>query len=123
MLSLFSERWCTRLVTNMKKKLICFLLVFALGLVPALAQAGVLTASAAKEPVATVTDWKETHKKIAENSKFNLYVCEDDLSLVVEDKATDFIRRTEKVEVKKEEQMLFFFTFQTPYQVLILLWF
>lgn len=76
------------MATNMKKKLICFLLVFALGLVPALAQAGVLTANAAKEPVATVTDWKETHKKIAENSKFNLYVCEDDLSLVVEDKAT-----------------------------------
>ncbi|MBQ8634293.1 MAG: hypothetical protein IJ420_11880 [Lachnospiraceae bacterium] len=72
----------------MKKKLICFLLVFALGLVPALAQAGVVTVSAAKESVATVTDWKETHKKIAENSKFNLYVCEDDLSLVVEDKAT-----------------------------------
>ena len=76
------------MVTNMKKKLICFLLVFALGLVPALAQAGSLTAMAAKEPVATVTDWKETHKKIAENSKYNLYVCEDDLSLVVEDKAT-----------------------------------
>ena len=76
------------MATNMKKKLICFLLVFALGLVPALAQTGVLTANAAKEPVATVTDWKETHKKIAENSKFNLYVCEDDLSLVVEDKAT-----------------------------------
>ena len=76
------------MATNMKKKLICFLLVFALGLVPALAQAGVVTASAAKESVATVTDWKETHKKIAENSKFNLYVCEDDLSLVVEDKAT-----------------------------------
>ena len=76
------------MATNMKKKLICFLLTFALGLVPALAQAGSLTAMAAKEPVATVTDWKETHKKIAENSKFNLYVCEDDLSLVVEDKAT-----------------------------------
>lgn len=76
------------MATNMKKKLICFLLVFALGLVPALAQAGSFTAMAAKEPVATVTDWKETHKKIAENSKFNLYVCEDDLSLVVEDKAT-----------------------------------
>ncbi len=74
--------------TNMKKKLLCFLLVFVLGLVPALAQAGSLTALAAKEPVPTVTDWKETHKKIAENSKFNLYVCEDDLSLVVEDKAT-----------------------------------
>ncbi|MBO5177563.1 MAG: hypothetical protein J6C07_08910 [Lachnospiraceae bacterium] len=76
------------MATNMKKKLICFLLTFALGLVPAAAQAGSLTAMAAKEPVATVTDWKETHKKIAENSKFNLYVCEDDLSLVVEDKAT-----------------------------------
>jgi len=76
------------LATNLKKKLICFLLVFALGLVPAFAQTGSLTAAAAKEPVATVTDWKETHKKIAENSKFNLYVCEDDLSLVVEDKAT-----------------------------------
>jgi len=76
------------LATNMKKKLICFLLTFALGLVPAAAQAGSLTAMAAKEPVATVTDWKETHKKITENSKFNLYVCEDDLSLVVEDKAT-----------------------------------
>ena len=76
------------MATNMKKKLICFLLAFALGLVPAVAQAGSLTAMAAKEPVATVTDWKETHKKIAENSKFNLYVCEDDLSLVVEDKAT-----------------------------------
>ncbi len=76
------------MATNMKKKLICFLLTFALGLVPALAQAGSLYAMAAAEPVATVTDWKETHKKIAENSKFNLYVCEDDLSLVVEDKAT-----------------------------------
>ena len=76
------------MATNMKKKLICFLLTFALGLVPAAAQAGSLTAMAAKEPVATVTDWKETHKKITENSKFNLYVCEDDLSLVVEDKAT-----------------------------------
>ncbi|MBP3568325.1 MAG: hypothetical protein J6K04_04075 [Lachnospiraceae bacterium] len=76
------------MATNIKKKLICFLLVFALGLVPALAQSGSVTALAAKEPVPTVTDWKETHKKIAENSKFNLYVCEDDLSLVVEDKAT-----------------------------------
>ena len=76
------------MATNMKKKLICFLLVFALGLVPAFAQAGSLTAQAAKEPVATTRDWKETHKKIAENSKFNLYVCEEDLSLVVEDKAT-----------------------------------
>ena len=76
------------MATNMKKKLICLLLVFALGLVPALAQAGSITASAADGPVATVTDWKETHKKIAETSKFNLYLCEDDLSVVVEDKAT-----------------------------------
>ena len=76
------------MATDRKKKLICFLLAFVLGLVPALAQTGSLTAMAAKEPVPTVTDWKETHKKIAENSKFNLYVCEDDLSLVIEDKAT-----------------------------------
>ena len=76
------------MATNMKKKIISFLLVFALGLVPALAGAGSVTAFAAKEPVPTVTDWKETHKKIAENSRYNLYVCEDDLSLVVEDKAT-----------------------------------
>lgn len=73
------------MVTKMKK-LICLLLVFALGLVPAFAQTGLVTAFAAKE--ASTSDWKETHKKIAENSKFNLYVCEDDLSLVVEDKAT-----------------------------------
>ncbi|MBP3609005.1 MAG: hypothetical protein J6J42_01560, partial [Lachnospiraceae bacterium] len=73
------------MATKLRKKLICFLLVFALGLVPALSQAGV-TAFAAKEP--SYTDWKETHKKIAENSKFNLYLCEDDLSVVVEDKAT-----------------------------------
>lgn len=72
------------MATNMKKKLICFLLVFALGLVPAFAQASEVFA--AKEP--SYTDWKETHKKIAENSKFHLYLCEDDLSLVVEDKAT-----------------------------------
>ena len=76
------------MATNMKKNLICLLLVFALSLVPALAQAGSITASAADGPVATVTDWKETHKKIAETSKFNLYLCEDDLSVVVEDKAT-----------------------------------
>lgn len=76
------------MATNRKKRILCFLLVFVLGLVPALTQAGSLEAYAAKEPVPTVTDWKETHKKIAENSKFNLYVCEDDLSLVVEDKAT-----------------------------------
>ncbi len=72
------------MVTNMKKKLICFLLVFALGLVPAFAQASEVFA--AKEPV--LTDWKETHKKIAENSRFNLYVNEENLALVVEDKAT-----------------------------------
>ena len=76
------------MVTNIKKKLVCFLLVFALSLVPALAQSGSVAASAADELVATMTDWKETHKKVAENSKFNLYMCEDDLSLVVEDKAT-----------------------------------
>ncbi len=76
------------MATSWKKKIICFLLVFVLSLVPALAQAGTLAAMAAKEPVPTMTDWKETHKKIAESSKFNLYVCEDDLSLVVEDKAT-----------------------------------
>ena len=74
------------MATNMKKKLICLLLVFALGLVPALAQAGSVTAFAAKEP--TTTDWRETHKKIAETDKLNLYMREDDLSLVVEDKAT-----------------------------------
>lgn len=74
------------MVTNIKKKLICLLLVFALGLVPAFAQVGSIIALAAKEP--TTTDWKETHKKIAQTDKFNLYLCEDDLSLVVEDKAT-----------------------------------
>ncbi len=73
------------MATKLRKKLICFLLVFALGLVPALGQ-GAVTAFAAKEP--SYTDWKDTHKKIAENDKFNLYMCEDDLSLVVEDKAT-----------------------------------
>lgn len=80
------ERWCTRLATNYKKKFICFLLIFVLGLVPALGQAGSLTAFAAKEP--SYTDWKENHKKITETDKFNLYLCEDDLSVVVEDKAT-----------------------------------
>ena len=65
------------------------MLAFVLCLVPMLSEFS-LTAQAAGEdgPVATFTDWKETHKKIAENSKYNLYVCEDDLSLVVEDKVT-----------------------------------
>ncbi len=72
------------MATNIKKKLMCFLLVFALGLVPASAQASEVFA--AKEP--SFTDWKETHKKAAENSRLNLYVNEEDLSLVVEDKAT-----------------------------------
>ncbi len=70
----------------MKKRFIVLLLVFALGLVPALGHGGVLTALAAKEP--SYTDWKENHKKIAQSGKFNLYLCEDDLSLVIEDKAT-----------------------------------
>ncbi len=74
------------MATNMKKKFICLLLVFALGLVPAFSSIGSVTAFAAKEP--SYTDWKETHKKIAETDKLNLYMCEDDLSLVVEDKAT-----------------------------------
>ncbi len=34
------------------------------------------------------TDWKETHKLAAENDKFRLYVNEESLALVVEDKAT-----------------------------------
>lgn len=72
------------MATNRKKKLICFLLVFALGLVPALAQ--VSTAYAAKEP--SYTDWTTVYKKIAESSKFNLYLNEENLALVVEDKAT-----------------------------------
>ncbi len=74
------------MATNMKKRFIVLLLVFALGLVPALGHGGVLTALAAKEP--SYTDWKENHKKIAQSGKFNLYLCEDDLSLVIEDKAT-----------------------------------
>ena len=34
------------------------------------------------------SDWKETHKLVAENDKFRLYVKEDSLALVIEDKAT-----------------------------------
>jgi len=58
------------LATNRKKKLICLLLVFILGLVPAFGYAGSVTAFAAKEP--STSDWKETHKKIAETDKLNL---------------------------------------------------
>lgn len=65
------------------------MLALVLSLVPMLGECS-LTAQAAGTdgPVATFTDWKTTHKKIAENSQYNLYVCEDDLSLVVEDKVT-----------------------------------
>ena len=60
-----------------KKRIICLLLVLAVGLVPAFAQGSLITAHAAKEP--STSDWKETHKKIAETGKFNLYVNEKDL--------------------------------------------
>lgn len=36
----------------------------------------------------TFTDWKETHKPVAENAKFRLYVNEESLAIVVEDKTT-----------------------------------
>lgn len=69
-----------------KKKIICLLLAAILLLVPAFAGLAPVTAFAAKEPV--YNDWKETHKKIAATDKYNLYLNEADLSLVVEDKAT-----------------------------------
>ena len=75
------------MATKFMKRAFCFLFVLLLGFVPALAHTG-RTAYAAAEPVPTYTDWKETHKKIAENTTYNLYLCEDDLSIVVEDKKT-----------------------------------
>ncbi len=78
------------MATKFFKKMLGLMLVLVLciasvsGATPLNARA----AEAADGPVATYTDWRETHKKVAESSKYNLYMCEDDLSLVVEDKVT-----------------------------------
>jgi len=83
------------LATKMNKVL-CFLLVLTLGLVPALAQEKPV-AEAAKTSAETEmetnekgswNDWKTTHKFVAENDKIRLYVNEESLALVVEDKKT-----------------------------------
>lgn len=68
------------------KKALCLLLIFMIALAPLLSVPSGRKAYAAGEPV--LRDWKENHKKVAENDKFNLYMCEDDLSIVVEDKKT-----------------------------------
>ena len=71
------------------------LIVLSLGLVPSFAHGVPALAagtSAEREMEANEkgswNDWKETHKKAAENDKFRLYVNEESLALVVEDKAT-----------------------------------
>ena len=78
------------------KRVLCFLLVLALGLVPSFSH-GTYVADAAQSSAekemetnekGSWNDWKETHKKVAENDKFRLYVNEESLALVVEDKAT-----------------------------------
>ena len=67
------------------------MLAFLCSLLPVLTP--VLTTVYAQEVAVTeekgvYTDWHTTHKLVAENNKFNLYMCEDDLSLVVEDRIT-----------------------------------
>ena len=78
------------------KRLLCLGLVLTLGLVPSFAH-GTQVAEAAQTSAeremetnekGSWNDWKETHKLVAENDKFRLYVKEDSLALVVEDKAT-----------------------------------
>ena len=78
------------------KRVLCFLFVLTLGLVPSLVH-GIPTANAAGTSAeremetnekGSWNDWKETHKLAAENDKFRLYVNEESLALVVEDKAT-----------------------------------
>lgn len=78
------------------KRVLCFFLVLTLGLVPSFVH-GIPTANAAGTSAERAmeanekgswSDWKETHKLVAENDKFRLYVKEDSLALVIEDKAT-----------------------------------
>ncbi len=75
------------MATNLRKKAMCFLLAAAAAATPVLYAAPV-GVYAAKEVVTSTTDWRTTHKKIAENSNFNLYLNEENLAIVVEDKAT-----------------------------------
>lgn len=78
------------------KRMLCLFLVLSLGLVPSfthgipLAEAAGTTAEKEMETneKGSWSDWKETHKLAAENDKFRLYVNEESLALVVEDKAT-----------------------------------
>jgi len=78
------------------KKLFCLFLVVCLGLVPGFTQnvpvADAAGTSAEREmetnEKGSWNNWKETHKLVAENTKFRLYMNEESLALVVEDKET-----------------------------------
>lgn len=76
--------------------MLCLGLVLVLGLVPSFTYAGKVAKAAqtsAEREIETNekgswNNWKETHKLAAENDTFRLYVNEESLALVVEDKAT-----------------------------------
>lgn len=70
---------------KLRKRVICLILIFAIGLSAAITNP-VSLASAAKTD--SYSDWKETHEKVAENDNYILYMRESDLSIVVEDKET-----------------------------------
>ena len=73
-----------------------FLMIMVFGIVAPFTHGGWMTQAAGEAAVAEQetddtgvwTDWKETHKLIAENAKFRLYVKEESLALVIEDKET-----------------------------------
>ena len=78
------------------KKAMSFLMIMVFGIVAPFTHGGWMTQAAGEAAVAEQetddtgvwTDWKETHKLIAENAKFRLYVKEESLALVIEDKET-----------------------------------